>query len=305
MFCYNSDIFVLLFTAGVLLDISAAVMYSREVQVYLAVCSNGALSLQLFALSTRLLWVNCACLKLLKYAWRAVSTATYSGDSKLMGYLNLTSVTSLYLSAILLFYIPPFIEYNNRVRQDVKNAIEKLDGTPVNYYESFYVRSSGAIVGGLLLNVLLVVGLDQLVNRSFWKLLATNSLARQAMYNSSSILMDYITEIDPKMLEQHASSIECKVRRLCTLQWFFMSHLTTFGLPEKELRVNKKQVHTKSHIVSVSGCASVGEDGGGDGAYVVAQDSGRRVHLLDDQFADVKSLVLNIKILKNTAVTIR
>ncbi|EQC27333.1 hypothetical protein SDRG_14857 [Saprolegnia diclina VS20] len=123
--------FVLLFTAGVLFDISAAVMYSREVQVFLAECSNGALSLQLFALSTRLLWVNCGFLKLFKLLWSVVSTATYSGESKLMGYLNFTGVTSLYLSAILLFYIPPFIEYNNHLRQDIKNSFEKLDGTPL------------------------------------------------------------------------------------------------------------------------------------------------------------------------------
>ncbi|KDO33552.1 hypothetical protein SPRG_19186 [Saprolegnia parasitica CBS 223.65] len=290
-------------------------MYSREVQVFLAVCSNGALSLQLFALSTRLLWVNCGFLKLFKLLWSILSTATYSGESKLMGYLNFTGVTSLYLSAILLFYIPPFIEYNNHIRQDIRNAFERLDGTPVSYYESFYIRSSGAIVGGLLLNVLLAVGLDQLVNRSFWKLLATNSLARQAMYNSTSILMDYIIDIDPKLLEQRSKSnavIFCKARRLCTLQWFLMSHLTTFGLPEKELRVKKlqpqggasKNATQASGLLTQAETASEKSEKPTADRYLVVQDSGRHVHLLDADLRDVKNLVINIKILKNTAVSI-
>ncbi|EQC27332.1 hypothetical protein SDRG_14856 [Saprolegnia diclina VS20] len=197
MFCYNSDIFVLLFASSVVLDIPSAIKFTREVQVYLAECSNSAMSIQLFALSTRLLWINCGFLKLLKYVVNMVSTATYSGESRIMGLLNFTSVTSLYLSAILLFYVPPFIEYNNSVRQDLKNSLQDLDDTAVDYYDSFYIRGFTTIAGGLILNVLLVVGLDQLVNRSYWKLMTTNSLARQAMFNSTSILMDYITDIDP------------------------------------------------------------------------------------------------------------
>ncbi|OQR94156.1 hypothetical protein ACHHYP_01665 [Achlya hypogyna] len=306
MFCYNSDIFVVLFSAGVLLDISAAIMFTREVQVYLSASPNGALSLQLFALSTRLLWLNCAFLKLLKLLWSLVSSATYCGESRVMGFLNLTSVTSLYLSAILLFYIPPFIEYNNSVRQDLKNSVEKLDGIGVNFYDSFYVRGSGAIVGGLALNLFLVLSVDQVVNRAFWKVMARNSLARQAMFNSTSIIMDYITDIDHKVFTSGNAVIHCKARRLCTLQWFFMSHLSTFGLTEKDLRTKRPlpvgntnsrttAAHTSGPLTQVEATQENETD-----RYLVVQDGGRHIHLLNAELHDVKNLMINIKILKNT-----
>ncbi|OQS00025.1 hypothetical protein THRCLA_06294 [Thraustotheca clavata] len=316
MFCYNSDIFVLLFTAGVILDIGAAIKFTREVQVFLAACPNGLMSLQLFALSTRLLWVNCALLKIIKYFWSTLSTAGYSGESHIMGFFNFTSVTSLYMSGILLFYIPAFIEYNNSVRQDLKSNVEPLDGTAVNFYESFYVRGSGAIIGGLVLNLLLVVALDQLINRAYWSLMAKNSLARQAMYNSTSILMDFINEIDTEVFKNRNGIIYCKARRLCTLQWFFMSHLTTFGLPEKDLRTkkihNQATNHTRQNTNqsnAATGISTQQRDSASDivdkdGNFMVAQDGGHHVHLLDSDIRDVTNLIINIKILKNTSVAI-
>ncbi|EQC27334.1 hypothetical protein SDRG_14858 [Saprolegnia diclina VS20] len=110
MFCYNSDIFVLLYTTGVILDMGRGIMFIREVNWFNQLKADPWMSIQTFALSTRLLWLNCAFLKVLKFLVNLVSSASYCGESKLMGFCNFTSVTSLYLSAVLLFYVPAFIE---------------------------------------------------------------------------------------------------------------------------------------------------------------------------------------------------
>ncbi|KDO19231.1 hypothetical protein SPRG_15257 [Saprolegnia parasitica CBS 223.65] len=298
MFCYNSDLFVTLYCVSVLLDLNNALMFTREVTVYNAASPQFYMSVRLFALSLRLLWLNCGILKVCKMASSIVSTATYCGESRLMGYFNLTSVTSLYLSAILLFYIPDYVEYNNSVRQDLYNTVESLDGTPVNYYNSFYFRVSYAVGMGLLINIFLITLLDQVVNRPFWNLMARNSLGRQALFNSTSILCDYISDVREDKKHRTAIII-CKTRRLSTLQWFFMTHMFTFGLPEKELRVKAKFQPT------TQGTTAAGETGPGKEMCMVVQDGNCHIHLLDDQLADVKSLVYNIKVLKDTTVVIK
>ncbi|KDO19412.1 hypothetical protein SPRG_15492 [Saprolegnia parasitica CBS 223.65] len=217
-----------------------------------------------------------------------------------MGLLNLRNVTSLYLSAVLLFYVPPFIEYNNAVRVDLKNSVEPLDGTIVDLLESWYVRGTGAITGGLLLNILLVLAFDQIVHRRFWRRMANNSLARQAMLNSTSILMDFVSDVDA-----NGAVLVCKARRLLTLQWYFLSQLQTFGLPEKDL-VRAKKLAQQRRVPSVQSTTttSTAVDASPDMLCTIAQDSGHHLHLLDDQFVDMTNLVLNIKVLKDTSITI-
>ncbi|EQC38836.1 hypothetical protein SDRG_03794 [Saprolegnia diclina VS20] len=298
MFCYNSDLFVTLFCISIILDMDSSLIYIREVNVYNAIKPQFFVSVRLFALSLRLLWLNCGILKLCKIGLSIVSTATYCGESRLMGYFNLTSVTSLYLSAILLFYIPNYIEYNNSVRQDLFNSVENLDGTPVNYYNSFYFRVSYAMGMGLITNIPVITLLDQAINRSFWNLMARNSLGRQALFNSTSILCDYISDVREDK-KHRAALIICKARRLSTLQWFFMTHMFTFGLPEKELRVKAKYQPT------TQGTTAAGETGPAKEMCMVVQDGSCHIHLLDDQLADVKSLVYNIKVLKDTTVVIK
>ncbi|EQC28269.1 hypothetical protein SDRG_13950 [Saprolegnia diclina VS20] len=298
-FSYNNDLFVGLFALAVLLDINHAITFIRDVNVFNATSPQLGMTIQLFALSTRLLWLNCATLKLLKLAWHVISTATYSGESRVMGFLNLRNVTSLYLSAILLFYVPPFIEYNNAVRVGLKNTVEPLDGTIIDLLDSWYVRGTWAISGGLLLNILLVLAFDQVINRRFWRRMANNSLARQATFNSTSILMDFVSDVDV-----NSAVLACKARRLLMLQWYFLSHLQTFGLPEKDLLRAKKLAQQRRVSVQPTTTTSSNVDTAGEMLCTVAQDSGHHIHLLDDQFTDITSLVLNIKVLKDTSVTI-
>ncbi|OQS01521.1 hypothetical protein ACHHYP_00674 [Achlya hypogyna] len=297
MFCYNSDLFVVLYCLSVILDFSASLIFIREVNVYNSLDPQFNMSVRLFALSLRLLWINCGILKLTKLGLSVVSTATYSGESKVMGYINLTSVTSLYLSAILLFYVPPYIEYNNSVRQDLYNLVESLDGTPVDFYSSFYFRVSYAVIMGLIANIFLVTAVDQFFNRAYWKLLVRNSLTRQALFNSTSILCDFISDVHEDRKHKNVLLV-CKARRLSTLQWFFTSHLFTFGLPEKELRAKKYQ--TTAPTTTTSDATGPGKE-----TCIVVQDGNCQIHLLDDQLADVKSLVYNIKVLKDTTVVIK
>ncbi|OQR87088.1 hypothetical protein ACHHYP_09561 [Achlya hypogyna] len=300
MFCYNSDIFVFLYSGSVLFDIQNCLIFIRNVHFYNSWAPQFTASFQTFSLATRLLWLNCAFLKVAKILWNLVGSASYSGESRLMGLFNLSSVTSLYVSAILLFYVPPFIEYNNGVTVDLSNSVERLDGLRVDVFESYYMRCVTSIAVGLVANVILVATLDHAVNQPYWATMAKNSLARQAIYNSSSILCDYLYGVEADPVVKERTVMVCRARRLSTLQWFFMSHMMCFGLPEKELRAKKKQM-----ALTTAGGASVTSDSGSDGLYMVVQDGDRHVHLIDEQLADVTSLVYNIKVLKNTTISVR
>ncbi|EQC29619.1 hypothetical protein SDRG_12624 [Saprolegnia diclina VS20] len=318
-FCYNSDLFVFLYAISVLLDLNNCFIFVREVNVYNSLAPQFLYSLQMFSLSSRLLWVNCAFLKLLKIVGSFVSTASYNGQSALMGFCNLSSTTSVYLSAVLLVYVPAYIEYNNSVATSIRNVNESIDGIRVRVFDGFYLRVLSSVGAGLVLNVVLVTAVDRLWNWRYWQLLAKNSLARQAMYNSSSIVCDFLDGIEPDADDRSAaSSIVCRARRLSTLQWFFMSHLTCFGLPEKQLRAKKlsiaqvtvKQHHTansstRSNSITHPTALPLPIPVPDDGAYMVVQDGDHNIHLLDGQLNDVTSLVYNIKVLKNTTVTIK
>ncbi|EQC32773.1 hypothetical protein SDRG_09745 [Saprolegnia diclina VS20] len=300
MFCYNSDIFVFLFAIGVLLDIGNCLMYLRVINLFNAPSPNIVYNIQQYALSTRLLWINCAVLKVLKILCNLVTTSTYNGENKLMRFLNLTNVTSLYISAIVLMYVPPFIEYSNSVIFDLNHKVQNLDDIHVLAFDSFYLRVVPYILALVVINLACVLLLDHLLYYKSWQLLVKNSLARQAIFNSSSILCDYLHGIEPDNdVDSKGSLLICKARRLSTLQWFFTSHLVCFGLPEKELRAKKKMMQTSSVTTAT------GSEDATSVKCMVVQDADRHVHLLDAQLADITPLVYNIKILKDTTVVIQ
>ncbi|KAF0713131.1 hypothetical protein AaE_011857 [Aphanomyces astaci] len=87
LFCYNSDLFVLLFVVSNVLDMNQAIQYIREVNAYNALSPQWDMTVKLFALSTRLLWLNVGLVKLAKMALHFVSSATYSGHSRVMNEL--------------------------------------------------------------------------------------------------------------------------------------------------------------------------------------------------------------------------
>ncbi|RLO12728.1 hypothetical protein DYB28_015512 [Aphanomyces astaci] len=87
LFCYNSDLLVLLFVVSNLLDMNQAIQYIREVNAYNALSPQWDMTVKLFALSTRLLWLNVGLVKLAKMTVHFVSSATYSGHSRVMNEL--------------------------------------------------------------------------------------------------------------------------------------------------------------------------------------------------------------------------
>ncbi|EQC32751.1 hypothetical protein SDRG_09723 [Saprolegnia diclina VS20] len=306
MFCYNSDIFVFLFAMGVILDMENSLYYLKTMNMYNAPAPVLRYSIQLYGFTTRLLWFNCALLKLLKISWNVIGTASYNGESAVMALFNLRNVTSLYLSAILLFFVPAFIDYNSSVTMTLDNANECLDTIHVDAFDSYYIRAVPAIAVGLVVNVLCIAGLDHCLHIKYWQRMCKNSLARQAIFNSSSIVCDYLDGIE---MEGTAAVLHCKARRLSTLQWFFMSHMVSFGLPEKELRAKKKYLvgsaatNNRTHT-TVQSTALPTESSSSIGRYLVVQDGDHHMHLVDENLSDVTALVYNIKVLKDLPITI-
>ncbi|RHY07209.1 hypothetical protein DYB25_009080 [Aphanomyces astaci] len=293
IFCYNSDYFVLLYAVSILLDMNHAIVFTREVNVFNRHSPRLGMTLQLFALSTRLLWLNIGFLKLCKLGINLITPASFSGQSRVIPFFNFSSVTTLYLTTILLFFVPNYIEYNNQSRWDIHNHVELLDGQFVDFFESFYVRVVGAVFLGLIGNVWGVLALDHVVLAGIWRVLKANSLTRQAIYNSTSILCEYVDDV--QMIEGDAV-MTCRARRLSTLQWYFMHHMVCFGLPEKDMTKRKQNLPTTT--------ASDPPEGR-EIKYTVGQDSTGHFHLYDDVLADVKSLPFNIKILRNTPIMIK
>ncbi|OQS02793.1 hypothetical protein THRCLA_04874, partial [Thraustotheca clavata] len=286
MFCYNSDLFVFLFSAAVLLDMQYGLYYSKTINLWNTDEPQFMYSVLMFGISMRFLWLNCATIKLLKLTWNTISTATYNGESKVMSFFNLSSVTSLYLSSILLFYIPQYIAYNNVVTINLDNRVDNLDPVIVDPLQSYYIRSVPVVIVGGLVNIFGILLWDHTVCYKKWQLLAKNSLGRQAIYNSSSIFCDYLFGIELDLEGDHTTTIlHCKARRLSTLQWFFMNHMILFGLPEKELRAKKKTAFGTMTIKTNS--TTPQEDQLPNGKYLFVQDGDHHLHLVDDHLSEL------------------
>ncbi|RHY24270.1 hypothetical protein DYB32_008907, partial [Aphanomyces invadans] len=302
VFCYNSDYFVALYVVSILLDMNHALVFTREVNVFNEYSNQFTMTIQLFALSTRMLWLNLGIVKAFKVLLNLVAPSVYSGESRAMQFFNFSSVTTLYLTVVLLFYVPEYIEYNNKSRVDVTNKMEALDGQFVDFFESFYIRVAPAIAVGLLVNITAVLLLDHLVFYPHWQKLKKNSLSRQAIFNSTSILCEFVDDV---RTVNGDTLMTCSARRMSTLQWYFMHHLRCFGLQERDLAKrrsstvpNKQSDPSRTQSVKTATMTSP------DLKYTVGQDSNGQIHLLDDQLSDVKSLVLNIKVLRDTSLVI-
>ncbi|KAG9411040.1 hypothetical protein AC1031_016692 [Aphanomyces cochlioides] len=277
LFCYNSDIFVILYVASIIFDMTNSLEYIRTVNYFNSRSSRFDVSIVLFALII-------------------VSPALYSGQSKLMPFFNFSSVTMLYLSSILLYYVPPYIEYCNSGRWDVHNNVEQLDGSFVNFFDSYYVRVLPSVVIGLLVNLTGVLAFDHLMLQILWSALKKNSLARQAIYISSVVICEFVQDV---YLQDGNFVLNCNARRLSTLQWYFMSHVVCFALPEKELV--KKKGYAMTNPTTKADEAKAGQLV----LHTLGQGDSGHIHLFDDNLADVKDLAFSIKILRNTSVVIR
>ncbi|KAF0689224.1 hypothetical protein As57867_019240, partial [Aphanomyces stellatus] len=87
------------------------------------------------------------------------------------------------------------------------------------------------LFGVVLANLTVLLALDHILNRRWWKKVLKNSLARQFAFNTTSIFCVIAGEYGdrPGYL---GTTLTMKARALCTLRWFVCNHLTCFGLPE-------------------------------------------------------------------------
>ncbi|KAH9124552.1 hypothetical protein AeMF1_004707 [Aphanomyces euteiches] len=121
LFCYNSDIFVILYVTSIIFDMANSLEYIRITHYYNSRSFRFDAALFLFAITTRLLWLNVFLLKLAKWLLSIVSPSLHCGQDKIMPWLNFSSVTMLYVSSVMLYCVPPYIEYCNSDRWDIHN----------------------------------------------------------------------------------------------------------------------------------------------------------------------------------------
>ncbi|KDO20357.1 hypothetical protein SPRG_13502 [Saprolegnia parasitica CBS 223.65] len=100
-------------------------------------------SLKTFSLSARLLWAKCAMYKGFQMLWDLLGTASFYGQSRVMGILNLTNV-------LWLLYLG--YRYNNLVDVTVTQKFETIAGFHV--FNDSYMRVASPIALRLLRYVL-------------------------------------------------------------------------------------------------------------------------------------------------------
>ncbi|RHY29659.1 hypothetical protein DYB32_004969 [Aphanomyces invadans] len=308
-FCFNSDFTVLMFSMSVMFDEDVAMVYGRVLSRWYKPASFELWTqLRLFALDFRWMWFNLAILKVFKLACNLFSTARFSGTNFVMGWLNFRSITWVYLTVFVLFERIDYTEYGNSVRVEVTSLVDDLDAIYVEFEQSWYIRGLPSLAMLMVLNLLLVLFVDHVVNRDWWRLMAKTSFGRQHMYNSSSIIADMglvVTNGDP-----HAT-ITIKARTMSTMRWYFTSHLKCFGLAEEPTMLRKlasssaakgsmQTVRQNEDKVSpsIATLDPVGE------VHFLVQDSEGHVHLIDSDKREVQALGVEVKILRDSQFNI-
>ncbi|KAF0703833.1 Aste57867_7511 [Aphanomyces stellatus] len=367
--CLNSDIFVVLYTISVIADENIGMVYSRTVYRWYQYSSFDLwIELRLMALCFRWLWINLLLVKGLKWFCHLVSSAMYTGDNWVMGWLNYSSVDWIYAGLFVLFERNSFIEYGNSVRASVKSSVQDLDSVFVHLLQSWYVRAVWPVTIALIVNIVATLALDHLVHRRWWRLVRSNSLGRQFMYNSTSVLINAdmiaVVATHPGYV---ATVVTTKSRMLCTMQWFFSTHVLCFGLPEhpnvvRQLVATKATQKVYSHATSSGGktpktnhhapsnqsfeaatssitsrrgssvvavdelppevthghsfiaedasrrgsneASSAEENGSKPNLYVLSQDRDGYIHLFDADKREMQALSLEVKILRDTTLSI-
>ncbi|RHY46841.1 hypothetical protein DYB30_013438 [Aphanomyces astaci] len=262
-FCLNSDFFVVVYVVAVILDEKNSMCFARLVHTWNIEGDNPWIDIQMMSMQFRWLWINCFVVKAAKVVFNFASLTRYSGSNTVVGFFNFSSVTYIYLGAVFVMKRAQYIEYGNTDRTTLSSTTSDLDGIRIDFFDSWFVRSFPSMMVVMVLNLLLMLGLDRVWNRSMWRRLAQNSLGRQAMFNSSSILCEMcyaFHELD----NYKNQAVVVQTRALCTVQWFLMCHTLCFGLPENPKHV--RAMMTKSLGIHSSGytVTNVSETGNGE-----------------------------------------
>ncbi|KAF0723823.1 hypothetical protein Ae201684P_017215 [Aphanomyces euteiches] len=328
------DIFVVLYTLAILADESTSMYFSRVINYYYRYSRFGLFTeLRLMAISFRWLWPNCFVVKLLKWTAHFVASTQHTGESVVMPLFNFSSVVWVYLGLLGLFERMSFIEYANSVTHLLPSNVQSLDGIAVDYFQSWYIRTVPSVSIAVVINVVLVLMADHVWNRQWWSKVRRNSLGRQLMYNSTSILCDLECRVVDRP-DYAGTCVAVKARALGTLRWFMTSHLTNFGLSEhpqvmRELATSKAKSQATSKVnLKKPTTDKLGETRMPDGdqplegptkvapssdvpAVVSAndinlavQDRDGYLHIVDSQKRDMAALGYEVKVLHDTDILI-
>jgi hypothetical protein len=330
VFCLNSDIFVFLYVIAVIMDDSVAMIYCRVVYRWSQHAGpDVGTTLRLMAMQFRWLWFNCLITKSLKWFCNFVSQTAYTGTNKVVGFLNFSSVTSLYIGVLFLLHRDDYIEYGNHVKIDLTTHIQNLDNIQVDFFHSWYIRAMPAFASLMVLNVILVLALDHAVYHQWWRKMSRNSLARQHMYNSTSVLTEFCGIEMVKVDSYKGTALSISARSLCTLQWFLSSHLLCFGLSEQQTWIRalaSTKISVSAKKDNDEGTSSSGSSSGDDNVdhlvvkkevedvniksasvrdlTIIMQDRDGFVRMFDADKHEMQSLGIEVKILRDTKYVI-
>ncbi|KAF0698695.1 Aste57867_10695 [Aphanomyces stellatus] len=104
-----------------------------------------------------------------------------NGTNIVVGFFNLSSVTYVYLSAVLLLFRTPFVNYGNTDNVGLLCTTEDLDGIRVDWFQSWYTRNIPEFVLVMTVNLICIVALDHMLKWQLWRRLARNSLAAKPL----------------------------------------------------------------------------------------------------------------------------
>ncbi|KAF0699216.1 Aste57867_10181 [Aphanomyces stellatus] len=318
-FCFNSDFFVFLYSAAILMDEDVAMIYARVMNRWAMPAGfNVWTNLRLWALGIRWLWFNLALLKLLKVLFNFLGTARHSGANFVVGWFNFRSTLSVFLTATALFSRTDYIEHGNAVRVDLTSRTQNLDTVYVAFGDSWYIRALPSLLCLMLANLMVVLVADHLVNRRWWRVAAKNSFQRQHVFNSTSILADVGLLVEDT--STYHATVTIPARSMCAFQWFFTSHVLCFGLPEEpglvrqftasNVQASRQQSTQEDDAPLLDAMARTHDETPAAASttlevpHIVVQDDEGKIHLFNAEKSEVQSLGIEVKILRDASYRI-
>ncbi|RHY23846.1 hypothetical protein DYB32_009050 [Aphanomyces invadans] len=255
----------------------------------------------------RWVWLNCFLVKVIKVLANVLSTARYTGRNFVVGYFNFSTIAYVYLAGIPLMYRNNFMDYGNSDVATLTTATQLLDGITVDFFNSVLMRGYPGLIFLMFVSLMAVLTLDVAINRKWRHQVANNSLGRQHLYNSTSIIADvgysFLTWPDFK-----GQAISMSVRSLCMMQWFLTCHTLRFGLPEDPSNVRgmtSKAGSALSQVVTTTQRRSVGtwREGRQQSSasvanefFMVTQDSDGYIHLFNARKTEIQALSMEVNV---------
>ncbi|CAK4077637.1 unnamed protein product [Aphanomyces euteiches] len=234
-FCLNSDVVVFGYAVAMLLDEKQSMVFTRQLAKWVQ-ANDGWAQIQLFAIQFRWLWLNCAVLKFIKWLINFMSLTRQTGKNPFVGMCNFSSVIYVYLGAVFLVTRTSFIHYGNSDSVSMSSTTDCIDTVRLDLLQSQYIRAFPSLILVVIVNLMAVLALDHAIHFRWWRRMAKNSLGRQAMFNTTSILTDMHFRFHD-MDGYKGQAIAIHARSLTTIQWFLSCHTVCFGLSEESRNV--------------------------------------------------------------------